>query len=88
MALNLWCNHIGPLAFSQYHDLPIGSRKKNPKFSGEDTQDPEEHILAMTAVSGILGIQDKDVFVRIFVDILIKKEAKWFRGLEKGCITR
>lgn len=66
MASNPWGSFIGPLALYQCNDLPNGSRKHFPKNFGKDSQDPKEHILAMTTVSGILGIQEEDFFVRLF----------------------
>lgn len=56
MASNLWCNQVGTLALPQYHDLPKGSHRGFPKFSGQNDQDPNEHILAMKAMSAVLGI--------------------------------
>lgn len=83
-----WGAAIGPLALgNQLHDLPTGSRKHLPKFSGDGKVTAEDHISAFFTACAILGVQYEDVSVRIFVETLIDAAAEWFNQLPSGSIT-
>ncbi|KAH9303553.1 hypothetical protein KI387_044434, partial [Taxus chinensis] len=57
-----WGRNTGLLALEPpLHDLPMGSHKNFPKFKGDNTQHPEEHITTFTTSCGILGVQHEDV---------------------------
>jgi len=60
-----------------------GSRKDFPKFSGEDSQDAEDHILAFIVACGILGVSEENVFVRLFIESLIRDFVDRFNQLLK-----
>lgn len=52
-----WGAAIGPLALgNQLHDLPIGSRKHLPKFSGDGKVTAEDHISAFFTACAILRV--------------------------------
>lgn len=87
VAAQPWGAQIGPFAFSQYSTLPKSSIEYLPKFFGDKTQDPDDHIKAITVACGILGVQEENIFVRLFVGSLIGSIADWFQNLPNGCIT-
>lgn len=74
-----WGAAIGPSALgNQLHDMPVGSRKLLPKFSGDGKVTTDQHISAFFTASGVLAIQHEDVYVRLFVETLIEAAAEWF----------
>lgn len=60
------------------HDLPTSSRNNLPKFKGDKTKHPEEHIIAFTTSCGILGVKHEYVDVKIFMESFQKIVADWF----------
>ena len=78
---------IGPFSLSQYSALPKRSMEYLPKFSSDANQDPNDHIKAFTVAYGILGVQEENVFVRLFVGSLIGSPTDWFQKFPDGCIT-
>lgn len=82
-----WGAQIGPFALAQYSALPKRSWEFLPKFHGDRMQDSADHIKAVIVACGILGVQEEDVFVRLFVQSLMGKATEWFQHLQDGCIT-
>ncbi|KAH9299749.1 hypothetical protein KI387_031431, partial [Taxus chinensis] len=57
-----WGRNTGlPTLTPPLHELPKGSHKKFPKFKGDGTQLPEEHIIAFIIACGVLGVEHEDV---------------------------
>lgn len=82
-----WGASIGPLALgNQLHDLPTGSRKHLPKFSGDGKVSVEDHIGTFFTACAILGVQYEDVFVRLFFETLIDAAVEWVNQLSMGSI--
>lgn len=66
-----WGGCTGPFTLSQYSSFPKGPRESIPKFNGEKTHDPNDHIRAVTITHGVVCVKEEDVFVRLFVGSLI-----------------
>jgi hypothetical protein len=60
--------------------------KYMPKFTGEEDITVEEHLAAFYNYADNLNIENEDVWMILFVQILDGKVRKWFRGLASGCI--
>ncbi|KAH9323762.1 hypothetical protein KI387_018401 [Taxus chinensis] len=74
-----WGGNTGSLSLSQpLHDLLKGSRKKFPKFRGDGSQLPKEHVATFITTCGVLGVEHKDVSVQLFMDSLQEKSTEWF----------
>ena len=82
-----WGAWIGPFALSQYSALPKRSIEYLPKFFDDTNQDPYDHIKETTVTYGILGVQEVNIFVRLFAGSLIGSVANWFQNLYNGRIT-
>lgn len=82
----LWGTHFGPLSLPQYLALPTGSRNFFLKFNGEDSLITNDHIQAFTIACAVLGLNEENEFVRLFVESLIEAATNWFQSLEDGCI--
>jgi hypothetical protein len=68
--------------------LPIGDYfKYMPKFTGEGDVTTEEHLAAFYSYADNLNIENEDVWMRVFVQILDGEVRKWFRGLAPGSIA-
>ncbi|KAH9306804.1 hypothetical protein KI387_011208, partial [Taxus chinensis] len=56
-----WGGNTSPLALTQpLHELPRGSRKNFPKFRGDGSQLPEEHVATFISACSVLGVEDED----------------------------
>lgn len=82
-----WGAQIGPFALVQYSALSKRSWEYRPKFSGDKTQDPNDHIKVVIIACGVLGVQEENIFIRLFVQILLRNVAEWFQNLPDRCIT-
>jgi hypothetical protein len=58
-----------------------------PKFTGEEDITIEEHLVAFYSYEDNLNIENEDVWMRVFVQILDGEVRKWFRGLTLGSIV-
>jgi hypothetical protein len=68
--------------------LPAGDYLKYmPKFAGEGDITAEEHLAAFYSYADNLNIENEDVWMRVFVQILDGEVRKWFRGLAPGSIA-
>ena len=72
---------------AQRHDIPVASIKGIPKFTGETSISPLEHIQEVANVCNIHGIIEDDVAVRLLASSLKGKALQWYRGLAHGSIT-
>ena len=72
---------------AQRHDIPIEELKSIPKFTGETSISPLEHIQEVANVSNIHGITEDDVAVRLLASSLKGIALQWYRGLAHGSIT-
>jgi hypothetical protein len=61
--------------------------KYMPKFIGEKDIIVEEHLVAFYSYVDNLNIDNEDVWMRVFVQILDGEVRKWFRGLNLGYIV-
>ena len=61
--------------------------KYMPKFMGEEDVTAEEHLVAFYSNANNQNIENEDVWMRVFVQILFGDARKWFRGLAPGSIT-
>ena len=61
-----WGARIRLFSLARYSALPKRSWEYLPKFHGDKTKDADDHIKVVTVACGILGIQEEDVFVRLF----------------------
>jgi hypothetical protein len=61
--------------------------KYMPKFTGEGDITAEEHLAAFYSYTDNLNIENEDVWMRVFVQILDGEVRKWFRGLAPGSIA-
>jgi hypothetical protein len=61
--------------------------KYMPKFTGEGDITAEEHLAAFYSYADNLNIENEDVWMRVFVQILDGEVRKWFRGLAPGSIA-
>jgi hypothetical protein len=61
--------------------LPFGDYLKYmPKFIGEEDITIEEHLSPFYSYADNLNIENKDVWMRVFLQILDDEVRKWFRG--------
>lgn len=63
-------NGGSPLLLAQRHDIPVATLKSMPKFIGETSISPLEHIQEVANVINIHGIIEDDVAVRILTSSL------------------
>jgi hypothetical protein len=61
--------------------------KYMPKFTGEEDIIVEEHIASFYSYADNQNIENEDVWMRVFVQILFGEARKWFRGMALGSIT-
>lgn len=87
VAAQPWGTQIGSFSLSQYLTLPTRSIEYLPKFSGDANQDPNDHIKETTIAYGILGVQEENIFVRLFARNFIGSVVDWCQNLHNGCIT-
>ena len=80
-------NGGSPLLLAQRHDIPIAALKSIPKFIGETSIFPLEHIQEVANVCNIHGITENDVIVRLLASSLKGKALQWYRGLAHSSIT-
>ena len=80
-------NGGSPLLLAQRHDIPVAALKSIPKFTGETSISPSEHIQEVANVYNIHGITEDDVAVRLLASSLNGKALQWYRGLAHGSIT-
>jgi hypothetical protein len=78
-----------PLVLPQpMNALPVGDYLKYmPKFTGEEDITAEEHLATFYSYADNLNIENEDVWMRVFVQILDGEARKWFRGLTPGSIV-
>jgi hypothetical protein len=57
-----------------------------PKFTREEDIATEEHLDAFYSYSDNQNIENEDVGMRVFIQILFCEARKWFRGLAPGFI--
>jgi hypothetical protein len=70
------------------NSLPIRDyRNYMPKFTGEEDIIAEEHLETFNNYVDNLNIENEDVWMRVFVQILDGEAMKWFRGLPLGSIV-
>jgi hypothetical protein len=68
--------------------LPAGDYLKYmPKFTGEEDITTEEHLAAFYNYADNLNIENEDVWMRVFVQILGGEARKWFKGLTPESIS-
>lgn len=72
---------------AQYSALPNRSWEYLPKFPRDKTQDLIDHIKVVTFACGILGVQEANVFIGIFVQSLVGNVLEWFQNLQDKYIT-
>jgi hypothetical protein len=63
------------------------SLKYMPKFTGEEDIIVEEHLVSFYSYADNLKIENEDVWMRFFVQILDGEARKWFGGLTPGSIV-
>jgi hypothetical protein len=68
------------------HDLPENYIKNLPKFTGEGDLTAVEHINFFDQFADILGLENEDVYSRLFVQTFEGKVRTWFRSLPVGSI--
>jgi hypothetical protein len=61
--------------------------KYMPKFTGEEDITVEEHLSSFYSYTYDLNIENEDVWMRVFVQILDGEARKWFRVLNNGSIV-
>jgi hypothetical protein len=78
-----------PLVLPQpANSLPLGDYLKYmPKFTREEDVTTEEHLVAFYSYANNQNIENEDVWMRVFVQILFGEARKWFRGLAPRSIT-
>jgi len=68
--------------------LSVGDYLKYmPKFTGEGDITVEEHLVAFYSYADNLNIENEDVCMRVFIQILDGEVRKWFRGFPPGSIA-
>ncbi|KAH9291358.1 hypothetical protein KI387_043453, partial [Taxus chinensis] len=83
-----WGGNTSPISLAQpLHELPKGSRKNFPKFRGDGSQLPKEHVATFITACGVLGIEHEDVSVQLFVESLQEKYFEWFYMLPPRSVT-
>lgn len=83
-----WGIAFGPLSLTApLNELPKGTRKNLPKFLGDGSQHPDEHIATFYIACGVLGVKHEDVSLRLFIKNLHGVVADWFYHLPNACIT-
>lgn len=83
-----WGTTFGPLNLTTpLYELPKGTQKNLPKFLGDGSQHLDEHIVAFYIACGVLGVEHKDVSVRLFIETLHGAAIDWFYHLRNACIT-
>jgi hypothetical protein len=90
-------NRMDAMVVSRYDPLvlpqPVNSLpprdylKYMPKFMGEEDITAEEHLVAFYSYADNQNIENEDVWMRVFVQILFCEARKWFRGLAPRSIT-
>ena len=60
--------------------------KYMPKFTGEEDITIEEHIVSFYSYADNQNIENEDVWMRVFIQILFGEARKWFRCLAPGSI--
>ena len=83
-----WQSHFGPLFLPSYIALPDRSKKHFLKFSRAEDEDLKKNIRALSVACTVLGVNEENVFVRLFVEFLFGSATTWFQHLEEGSITR
>ena len=78
-----------PLVLSQpWTDLPGGYYQKYlPRFNGQGETTTEEHWDAILSYADNQNIESKDVWMRMFGQILDGEVRKWFKELPANSIT-
>jgi hypothetical protein len=70
------------------NSLPPGDYLKYmPKFTREEDVTTEEHLVAFYGSADNQNIENEDVWMRVFIQILFGETRKWFRGLSPRSIT-
>jgi hypothetical protein len=79
-----------PLVLTQLvNALPPGDYLKYmPKFTGEEDITTKEHVSPFYNYEDNQNIENEDVWMSFFIQILFGEARKWFRGLAPGSITR
>jgi hypothetical protein len=68
--------------------LPHGDYLKYmPKFTREEDITAKEHLASFYSYADNQNIENEDVWIRVFVQILFEEARKWFRGLAPRSIT-
>jgi hypothetical protein len=77
-----------PLVLPQLmNTLPNGDYLKYmPKFTREEDITVEEHLSTFYSYANNINIENEDVWMRVFIQILDGEVRKWFRGLNPGYI--
>jgi hypothetical protein len=69
------------------NSLPLGDYLKYmPKFTVEEDITDEEHLVAFYSYADNQNIENEDVWMRFFIQIIFGEDRKWFRGLAPGSI--
>jgi hypothetical protein len=69
--------------------LPFGYYiKYMPKFTGEEEINAKEYLATFYSYDRNINIENEDVWMSFFVQILDGESRKWFRGLTPGSIAR
>jgi hypothetical protein len=61
--------------------------KYMPKFTREEDVTTKEHLVAFYSYADNQNIENEDVWMRVFVQILFGEARKWFRGLAPRSIN-
>jgi hypothetical protein len=70
------------------NSLPTGDYLKYmPNFTREEDIIAKEHLVALYSYAKNLNIENRDVWMRVFVQSLDGEVRKWFRGLTPGSIA-
>jgi len=70
------------------NSFPVGDyRMYIPTFTREWDITIEEHLVSFYSYATNLNIENEDVWMRVFVQILDGEARKWFRGLTPGSIA-
>jgi len=89
-------DHMGAIIAARYtplvlphplHEFPTNDYMKYlPKFNGEGEKTVEEHITDLYGFANNFGIEQQDVWMRLFAQSLEGEVQKWFRALQANSI--
>jgi hypothetical protein len=88
-SLNPWVTaRFRPLNMHVHvHDIPKNNLNLLPKYDGEQAHSVEERILSFQDFTKNIFMENNDVLMRIFVQILERDVHKWFIELHAASIN-